>query len=355
MKLLVSMFPGLRVLVVEEMAARLGLAPVATGRARGSELVWVQTSDPAGLLGLRLVEDVFVVVETIPLSGKTVDLKAVTAALGRPEVWESALRAQGHLAGRPTPARVVFRVVAQADDAAWRGYRRVDLQRAAEAGVGRARPGWRLNAGEAPFEVWLHQVGRNLTVSLRLTSGVNRARGGRAVERAAALRPTIAAAMVRLSEPADDDVFLDPLCGTGTILLERALAGRHGLLLGGDIDVGAVKAAVANFGPRHKPVRIERMDARKLPLEDASVDKLVTNLPWGKQIGRPEDLPALYGGMLAEAVRVVRPGGLVVVLTSEVGVLDWALKSQPGFVVRRRVTGIEVLGRPAEMRVLARR
>ena len=163
------------------------------------------------------------------------------------------------------------------------------------------------------------------------------------MERAAALRPTIAAAMVMATRPADEDVFLDPMCGSGTILLERALAGRHGLLLGGDIDPAAVKAAQANFGPRHKPVRIAKMDARALPLEDASVDVVAANLPWGRQIARS----------LKEMVRVLRPGGRVVLLTSEWRLLKTIIKEQSALKLTRTIPNIEVLGRRADMIVLS--
>lgn len=354
MKFLITVFPGLAGLATEELADLLKLKPVETARVRGSELVWVQTSAPGGLVELRICEDVFVEVATLKLTGAAGDLKVLTSALSRDSALGAALRAHSHITGRATPARTQFRVVVQADDARWRQYRRVDMQSAAESGLMRARPGWKLNPSEAPFEIWLHQAGRTLHVSLRLTTGVHRARGGRAVERAAALRPTIAAAMVRLSSPQPEDVFLDPMCGSGTILLERALAGRHGLLLGGDIDPAAVKASLANFGPRHKPVRIERMDARSLPLEDASVDAYITNLPWGKQIGRPVELPDLYRDVMAEAVRVVRPGGRLVLLTSEITVLNQAIRGLRGLQLVRTVVGVEVLGRRADIFVYRR-
>ena len=224
MKFLITNFPGLRPLLAEELASRLNLKAVSDGRVRGSELLWVQTSDPAGLLQLRVAEDVFVEVDTLKLTGQNSDLKAIGVLLGRPEGLSAALRAYAHLTGAVVPARAQYRVVAQADDASWRKYRRVDMQTMAEAGLARARPAWRLNSEEAPLEIWLHLVGRTLHVSLRLTSGAHRSRGGRAVERAAALRPTIAAAMVMATRPADEDVFLDPMCGSGTIMLERALA-----------------------------------------------------------------------------------------------------------------------------------
>ncbi|GAC1370729.1 MAG: methyltransferase domain-containing protein [Candidatus Saccharimonadales bacterium] len=354
MKFLLTNFPGLRRLLVEELSARLNLKADGDGRVRGSELLWVEVPNAVGLLGLRIAEDVFVAVDSLKLTGQNADLKAIGVLLGRPAGLTAALRVYTELTGAVVPARAQYRVVAQADDAAWRKYRRVDMQVMAEAGLSRARPGWRLNPDEAPIEIWLHLVGRTLYVSLRLTVASHRSRGGRTVERAAALRPTIAAAMVWAARPQNDDVFLDPMCGSGTILLERALYGRHGLLVGGDIDAAAVKAAQANFGPRHKPVRIERMDARALELETASVDKLVTNLPWGRQIGRPEEMPALYKGVLAEAARVVRPSGAVVVLTSEGRLLKSLAAAQAGIKLEKSYAGIEVLGRKAEIFVIKR-
>jgi tRNA (guanine6-N2)-methyltransferase len=352
MKFLLTVFPGLAGLAKDELQAKLKLAPVASGRVRGSELLWVQTSDPAGLLELRLVEDVFVSIDTIKLSGGPSDMR-VLSRVSSGEAVGAALRVYEHLTGLQVPARSNYRVVVQADDAPWRSYRRIDMQEAVETGIRRGRPKWQL-ADVAPVEVWLHQDAKSLAVSLRISNWKHRARGGREVERAAALRPTIAAAMVFAAGSGDDDVFLDPMCGSGTILLERAQAGRYGLLLGGDIDPGAVKATQANFGPRHQPRRLIRMDARHLPLEDGSIDKFVTNLPWGHQVGTKQELPALYGAVLGEAVRVVRPGGTIVLLSSEYRLLAQVIRMSGAVTLKCRFKNIEVLGRPAEMVVLSR-
>jgi len=346
---LLSVFSGLAGVAAEELQqrAQLNLAGAAQ-RVRDRELLMVRAAQARALLDLRLVEDVFVRLGSMKLSGQAADLKA----LGMAHFFRGALSRAVTDEMNGVPRRPWFRVVVQADDAAWRAYRRVDMQAVVETAVLRAQVGWRLARDEAPVELWLHQVGRELVASLRLTANAHRQRGGRAQERVAALRPTIAAAMVWLTEPADDDVFLDPMCGSGTVLLERALAGRYGLLLGGDSDSAAVKAALANFGPRHQPRRIERWDARHLPLEEASVDKLACNVPWGREIGRPQDLPALYRDVLAEAVRVVRPGGRMVWLSSESQLLRQAIKAQLGLKLIRTVTNVEVLGRRADIVVV---
>ena len=52
-------------------------------------------------------------------------------------------------------------------------------------------------------------------------------RGYRAQGNAAPLKETLAAAMVKLSRPYPDKAFYDPMCGSGTILIEAALFLRH--------------------------------------------------------------------------------------------------------------------------------
>ncbi|MDB5178866.1 MAG: putative methylase [Patescibacteria group bacterium] len=346
---LLTVFPGLAGLAGEELLARTGLKSTGVKRVRDREVMQVRSEASRPLLDVRLVEDMFVLLGKVSLTGQTADLKALGASPAFRGGLAKAVAERG-----PQASKSRFRVVVQADDARWRLYRRVDTQAAAEAAIARAHPGWRLDREEAPVEIWLHQVGREALVSLRLTTNAHRQRGGREQERTAALRPTIAAALVYLSVPADDDVFLDPMCGTGTVLLERARAGRYGLLLGGDNDAAAVKAALANFGPRHQPRRIERWDARHLPLEDASVDALATNLPWGRQIGRPEDLPALYRDVLAEVARVLRPGGRAVLLSSEWELLKRLIKAQSRLKQERTISNIDVLGRRADIVVLTR-
>jgi 23S rRNA G2445 N2-methylase RlmL len=157
-----------------------------------------------------------------------------------------------------------------------------------------------------------------------------RQRDYRAVSLPAALKPTIAAAMVQLTQPQPEDVFLDPMCGSGTILIERALAGRYRQLLGGDRDPEAVAATTENIGPRYKPIEIQQWDAAALPLEDGSVSALATNLPFGKQIGSPEEIRTLYPAVLRDWVRVVRPGGRLALLTSERALLRAAIRRQAG-------------------------
>ena len=57
-------------------------------------------------------------------------------------------------------------------------------------------------------------------------------------------------------------------------------------ILGGDVAKNSVHAADLNV-TRLGPIEVQRWNATKLPLEDASVDRIVSNPPSGKQMSTP--------------------------------------------------------------------
>jgi tRNA (guanine6-N2)-methyltransferase len=156
-----------------------------------------------------------------------------------------------------------------------------------------------------------------LFLAIRLGDDRMRQRDYKVAHFPGSLRPSVAAAMAMLSRPADDDVVLDPLCGAGTILIERAHLGRYKMLLGGDSDPTALEAARENVGPRYKPIELRTWDATALPIGDATVTRIITNLPWGRKSGSQAANQRLYPKVLRELRRVLAPGGLMVLMTSE--------------------------------------
>ena len=63
----------------------------------------------------------------------------------------------------------------------------------------------------------------------------------------ASLHPTLAAAAARCVPVDATDIVLDPFCGSGVLLAERALRGPYDRLIGGDIDLTALEAASQNL------------------------------------------------------------------------------------------------------------
>jgi tRNA G10 N-methylase Trm11 len=158
--------------------------------------------------------------------------------------------------------------------------------------------------------------------------------------------------MVRLAEPRRGMTLLDPMCGAGTILaeaIEYARPRKLGLKVwGGDQEANALRCAEINL--RHVgPVRLERWDATDLPLEAASVDLVVSNPPFGKQLSRPEEVGPLYRKLIPEQDRVLKPGGRAVLLVSEYDPLRDAARAARWKLLRQ--LGVRILGQPAVLSV----
>ena len=68
---------------------------------------------------------------------------------------------------------------------------------------------------------------------------------------------------------------------TEVLLCEGSMCWPRAIFVGCDCDVEQLRMAKANVSQR--PVRLLRADAARLPLAMASVDKAMTDLPFGKQ------------------------------------------------------------------------
>jgi 23S rRNA G2445 N2-methylase RlmL len=264
--------------------------------------------------------------------------------------------------------RVTFRVIAQMSGR--HGFRRHEARDAVVAGIQsrqRKARGWKLVADDAHLEVWVPIVGEWALIAVRLSDRRMRHRTYKQEHRPASLRPTLAAAMVYLSRPRPNDRFCDPMCGTGTILAERTQAGPYRLLVGGDVDPAAVRAARTNLrsvarmlpasawqaGDLRGGIILHEWDAQVLALRAESLDVVVSNLPFGEQIGSHQENPALYERFFGQLARVLVRGGRAVLLTSERELMRDLIQRQPALRREDQVL-VGVLGQAARIYVLRR-
>lgn len=127
----------------------------------------------------------------------------------------------------------------------------------------------------------------------------------------AASHPPLAAAIVQLAGIFEDEVVWDPFVGSGTELIERALAGPARSLLGTDRDAAALDAARTNIaaaGLEHK-IRLSLADALA-PLQ-TKVGAIITNPPLGRRVAHKEAAKIL-SEFLQNAAKVLEVGGRLV-------------------------------------------
>ena len=157
------------------------------------------------------------------------------------------------------------------------------------------------------------------------------------------LNAAIAACMIELTRPKPGDRYLNLMCGSGTLLIERLLRQRVGAAVGIDISGKAIKACRENTEAAGLSDHIQyiRGDATSIRLPDTSFDVVTADLPYGEEHGSPESNTSLYRDVLMEASRLCRSGGRMTLLTQDLlaftSVLpdveaDWAIVNE------RRIT-----------------
>jgi len=182
-------------------------------------------------------------------------------------------------------------------------------------------------------------------------------RSSEAPERPGELPRTTCRLLAEMTEPRADDVFLDPFCGYGGIVLERSLASAYRFAFAQDIDpekVTAVKASLSGklFEKRRKTIFPKARDALDSSAFEAGfVTAIATDPPWGIYEGGGTDsagAQALLGAFLGAARRILAPGGRLVLLVSR------EFEVQGGSFAQREVLDVLVSGKKARAILLDR-
>ncbi|WP_245521865.1 THUMP domain-containing protein [Staphylothermus hellenicus] len=158
-----------------------------------------------------------------------------------------------------------------------------------------------------------------LGVSLTGSRSLHR-RGYRIYDHPAALKPTLAYAMLTLSGTRDKQVIVDPMCGGGTIPIEAGLLHEEALIYGYDRNPKHVRGAKLNAYASgvYGKVVFGVWDARRLHvIFDEQVDHIVSNPPYGIRYGDPVVIRKLYRDFLGSAYKSLKPGGRLTIITTE--------------------------------------
>ena len=338
---------GLENFARDELSERFGdTGHLKIIERKPQRLLFQYTGNPRELLSLRTAENLFLILKQMPkMTRSRSSLAVLSRSLKRfnfKETFECCRQV-----GLGVKKRVPFRVTSRLSGK--RNFRRVDLQSVVERAL--VDRGWYLASLKSALDVWAEVHGDDGYISVKLSGNDMAQRPYKQAHIPASLKPTLAYSMVRLARPHPEDVFLDAMCGAGTILLERALTKRYRYLIGGDVSTDALDATVTNFGRQHQPRQFFQWDARDLPLQPNTVDKIVCNLPFGETIGNLPQLTNLYRRCLKEYARVLKPRGRMVLLTSQRTLLDDELQRLRFLDVRQRLT-VDVRGKRAWIYVI---
>lgn len=353
----VHTMPGLETVAGDEARARLpGVALQGFKQIpkRNGLALLDYAGDPRDLMRLRTAEDIFIVAARLPKApwgyeGLAAIFDSVVKSATLSPALELATRLRSTRRGRQG-FRLITRLISVNQP-----YRRADLQQSVEKAIERhTKRRWMAVAEGEQVEIWANLIGLDFICGIRLTDETMRHRGYQVEHLPASLRPSVAAGLAWLTDPQAEDVFLDPMCGAGTLLIERDLLARHRLLLGGDLNPQALAVSAANIGPRHKPRQLFHWDATRLPLADGSIHKIACNLPFGVQLGTPQEAAALYAAFVRELERVLAPRGRAALLSAQGRALPELIR-QSAVLQSVKTYAVNVLGRDATITVLRRR
>ncbi|ADJ13816.1 methyltransferase domain-containing protein [Halalkalicoccus jeotgali] len=157
--------------------------------------------------------------------------------------------------------------------------------------------------------------------------------------------PLLARAIANIAGAGPGATILDPMCGTGGVLVEAGLAGAR--VIGADAQWKMTHGARENLAHYDVEFDLFRGDATRIPLRDGTIDGVVFDAPYGRQSKIEGELTPLVEGALGEARRIA-PRAVVVAdrpWTDAVESVGWTVEDR----FERRVHGsltryISVLG-----------
>lgn len=132
----------------------------------------------------------------------------------------------------------------------------------------------------------------------------------------ASIHPAVAASCMRFIKPylKENADVLDPFCGAGTMLFERAKYS-YASLIGTDISSDALRAARQNERNAKTGARFIIKNAGS-PFRD-KFDEVICNMPFGLRVGSHEENRSLYAAFLRNLTKMLKKDGAAFLFTHE--------------------------------------
>lgn len=304
MKYLASCTSGLQDVVWDNLARMLG--PVRLIAKEDGLLVFEGEASPQQVRNVPYLNNCFVVLGEPATADSLAD---VLRFLPRSDTWHEPLRRS------VTPQERSFRLVLSDENQLVAGDRDSMAQlRSTIERLTRMKDSPR--GGDVEF--WIMRRRSGHVYFCKRLSRRSRTEGDL---RKGELRPELAHLLCLMSEPAPEDIVLDPFAGSGAIAFARTHY-PYNMIFAFDIDPSNVQVMKARVKEgtllkvrKKSPFIVQLEDARNLDrFQDGFIDKVVTDPPWGffdTSLTNPVDF---YQAMFTELCRVTKAGGIIVVL-----------------------------------------
>ncbi len=242
------------------------------------------------------------------------------------------------------PVRQGFRVMAHIDGAL------VAMESRAKSSLETVitrRTGSRVVSRGSVQEFWV--IGRSGSTDLVLGERLPRSKRPKAK---GALSAELCAMLVAASRPHPHDVFGDPFTGSGVLAVAR-LAYPVKRIVCSDRDLD--RPALPRDLSRNARVDFRTDDARRLTLDDGSVDVFVTDPPWGEHEAI-EDYDTFARDVATELARVLHPHhGRLVLLSGRRVEQSWQRAFASVGMADGQDLGVLINGHPATVIIRHRR
>lgn len=218
--------------------------------------------------------------------------------------------------------------------------------------------------GEGDLMVRVRRRGPGWEALVRTTARPLATRAWRTERYPGALNATIAAAIVTELGVCEQDVVVDLMCGSGTLLIERMARGPAAELYALDRELAALAALRTHLRAARVRGRVEVVQAdiadvcaetpdgaARLPYGRATW--VVANPPWGELLGEHETNERLYGELLDAVDRLGAPEVVAGILTHDIRRFEtllerderWRVVARPQFFAKGHRPRLFVLRR----------
>ena len=248
-------------------------------------------------------------------------------ALRRGRVLYELERAAGggelsRMLSKLTLAEKVRAVVAEGDHS----FTSVDIARVVGSAIQELYPNLRVSLDDPDVLLYAELIEDEFRLAIDLTPFISlKDRGYRVYVHPSSLNPIVARSMVRIARLKAGETLVDPMCGSGTIVIEGLLDQPAAVGLGFDVNPRHVRGALLNASTAGVVADFAVADVRRLSRTlRESVDVLAANPPYGIRERPVGGLAAVYRALFRAGRATLREGGRLVVLSPLKGLVERA-------------------------------